>query len=174
MFRKKKRRVIATFVCPNCGTIIPATTPACPECGSDSETGWSDDWYPADDAADEEEDETVVRRRRRVKQVLAIGFSLVGALTIAALLAVELPPYGIFIGGAVILAVVIALIVFRDGKPSLKFREKSLERELLSISGHDPARVERLVNYERARKPDAPRAELLERAIDRLIRERSR
>lgn len=29
-------------VCPNCGTILPRNAKACPECGSDEETGWSD------------------------------------------------------------------------------------------------------------------------------------
>ena len=29
-------------VCPNCGTLVPEEAKACPECGSDEETGWSD------------------------------------------------------------------------------------------------------------------------------------
>ena len=27
--------------CPNCGADVPANAKACPECGSDDETGWS-------------------------------------------------------------------------------------------------------------------------------------
>jgi hypothetical protein len=30
-------------VCPNCGAAIPAGAKACPECGSDEETGWSEE-----------------------------------------------------------------------------------------------------------------------------------
>ena len=30
------------FICPNCGAEVPATARACPECGSDEETGWSE------------------------------------------------------------------------------------------------------------------------------------
>jgi RNA polymerase subunit RPABC4/transcription elongation factor Spt4 len=35
----------ATFVCPNCGAILPANAKACPECGSDENTGWSENTY---------------------------------------------------------------------------------------------------------------------------------
>ena len=31
-----------TFICPNCGAEVPAKAKACPECGSDEKTGWSD------------------------------------------------------------------------------------------------------------------------------------
>jgi hypothetical protein len=29
-------------VCPHCGALVPDDARACPECGSDEETGWSD------------------------------------------------------------------------------------------------------------------------------------
>lgn len=29
--------------CPNCGAAVPPRAKSCPECGSDEETGWSDD-----------------------------------------------------------------------------------------------------------------------------------
>lgn len=29
-------------VCPNCGAMVPSNARACPECGSDEQTGWSD------------------------------------------------------------------------------------------------------------------------------------
>jgi ribosomal protein L40E len=31
------------FVCPHCGADVPTSAPACRECGSDNETGWSED-----------------------------------------------------------------------------------------------------------------------------------
>ncbi len=31
------------FICPNCGTEVPLKALACPECGSDENTGWSED-----------------------------------------------------------------------------------------------------------------------------------
>jgi len=33
------------FVCPNCGADVPAKAKCCPECGSDEQTGWSEDTY---------------------------------------------------------------------------------------------------------------------------------
>lgn len=30
-------------ICPNCGAEVPPRAKACPECGSDERTGWSDD-----------------------------------------------------------------------------------------------------------------------------------
>ena len=32
-------------VCPNCGTTVPRKAKACPECGADEKTGWSDSAY---------------------------------------------------------------------------------------------------------------------------------
>lgn len=30
-------------LCPNCGAEVPHNSKACPECGSDEQTGWSDE-----------------------------------------------------------------------------------------------------------------------------------
>ena len=30
-------------ICPNCGAAVPPNARACPQCGSDEETGWSED-----------------------------------------------------------------------------------------------------------------------------------
>ena len=30
------------FTCPVCGEVVPAKALACPECGADDETGWSE------------------------------------------------------------------------------------------------------------------------------------
>ena len=32
-------------VCPNCGAKVPRDAKACPECGSDEQTGWSETAY---------------------------------------------------------------------------------------------------------------------------------
>jgi hypothetical protein len=34
---------MAPDTCPNCGAKVPPNAKACPECGSDEETGWSDE-----------------------------------------------------------------------------------------------------------------------------------
>jgi len=36
---------MAPEVCPNCGAEVPPHARSCPECGSDEETGWSDEAY---------------------------------------------------------------------------------------------------------------------------------
>lgn len=33
----------APFECPNCGAQVPGDALSCPECGSDDDTGWSED-----------------------------------------------------------------------------------------------------------------------------------
>lgn len=30
-------------ICPNCGARVPSNARACPECGADEETGWSEE-----------------------------------------------------------------------------------------------------------------------------------
>ena len=32
-------------VCPNCGAEVPRNAKACPECGSDEQTGWSEETH---------------------------------------------------------------------------------------------------------------------------------
>jgi len=32
-------------ICPNCGAEVPHKARACPECGADEKTGWSDEAY---------------------------------------------------------------------------------------------------------------------------------
>jgi len=34
---------MAPEVCPNCGATVPRNAKACPECGSDEQTGWSEE-----------------------------------------------------------------------------------------------------------------------------------
>jgi hypothetical protein len=40
---KKRKQKPETFVCPHCGADVPVGALACKECGSDDETGWSED-----------------------------------------------------------------------------------------------------------------------------------
>jgi hypothetical protein len=34
---------MAPEICPNCGAEVPRSAKACPECGSDEQTGWSEE-----------------------------------------------------------------------------------------------------------------------------------
>jgi hypothetical protein len=171
-FMMRKLKSIESFGCPHCGTAIPADSPACPECGSDRETGWAEDALSADWSPPE--DEQPERPRKRLFQnILKYGFMAIAVVMLAAFIAIGVP-YGIYISGAVIVALAIAFVAFRERPPSDKGVEKALEQELFTLSGRDPSRVERLVMLEKDRTPDASRTELLQNAIDRLIRDRSR
>lgn len=43
MFRRRAKRPTPTFPCPNCGEDVKRGALACRECGSDAQTGWSED-----------------------------------------------------------------------------------------------------------------------------------
>jgi hypothetical protein len=42
MKRKSRPKRSAPEECPNCGAEVPQNARACPECGSDTDTGWSE------------------------------------------------------------------------------------------------------------------------------------
>ena len=56
-----------SFTCPNCGAEVPANATACPECGSDETTGWSDNTiYDGTDIDDPKEFDYDDWKRREV------------------------------------------------------------------------------------------------------------
>ena len=78
-------------ICPNCGTEVPPNAKACPECGSDEQTGWSQE-KNADGLGLPEEKfdyDDYVKREFGAKQVLPHGVSwfwwVVGILVLATL-----------------------------------------------------------------------------------------
>jgi hypothetical protein len=46
---------MAPEVCPNCGAEVPCNAKACPECGSDEKTGWSETAYASNLGLPDEE-----------------------------------------------------------------------------------------------------------------------
>ena len=94
---KRARRKDDYFVCPHCGAQVRAGARACPECGSDEQTGWAegaDKWaagIPTGYAGEDEFDyKEFVRREfgRRPKRVLGLPWWL--ALALVAALAIGL------------------------------------------------------------------------------------
>jgi hypothetical protein len=83
-----------TVPCPYCGEAIKKNAPACPFCGSDEQTGWSDSTYLDDiDLPGENEYEELVQnefpeKSNRPKKFpwIAIAGALVLACFIAAML----------------------------------------------------------------------------------------
>ena len=171
MLRRKKSH--GFLICPHCGALIPARSSACPECGSDNETGWRDDALIVD-ALPPDEEELDRSRPRGNKRLIRYPVTGIAALLLASWVTIEFSPFGLYIGLGIIVTAAIALILSRKRPLFARMLEKRLERELLSLSGHDPARLERLVMYERERKPNASRAELLQNAINRLLHDRNR
>jgi predicted ATP-dependent serine protease len=84
----------ATFVCPNCGAMLPANAKACPDCGSDENTGWSENTYldGIDLPLDDEEYETIRAKefsngRINKKSSILVDWKMaIGLVVIAAML----------------------------------------------------------------------------------------
>lgn len=153
-----------TFVCPHCGADVPVGAPACPICGSDEETGWSDRADYAhlliyDD--DEEASPTPPSSGRLVRQYIVAA---VAAIMVLALVASS-SPWVVYL--LPIFLAIIALLDYRGRVRSNTGRGKHLYQELLMRAKGDKALVERLVAYERKRDPTAGREQLLEDALYR-------
>lgn len=80
-----------SFICPACGEEVPAGAKSCPECGSDENTGWSDQTvYDGTDIPDEKDfdyEKTLVneglakpKRSPNRLAVVAVAIVLLGAL----------------------------------------------------------------------------------------------
>jgi predicted nucleic acid-binding Zn ribbon protein len=55
------------FICPVCGAEVPAKAVACPECGSDEKTGWSENTvYDATGIEDPDDFDYEAWKRREV------------------------------------------------------------------------------------------------------------
>lgn len=84
-------------VCPNCGAPVPLKARACPECGADDQTGWSEDVNAAGlDLPDAEFDyDDYVKREFGKSGPVPRGLHwfwwVVGIVLVAALLAFWLP-----------------------------------------------------------------------------------
>ena len=163
---------MSSFVCPHCGAVVPANSRACPECGSDRETGWSDE-YHADLLPPEDESEARPPHHlaRRVARYVGVA---VASLLVAGLLSLGWPPYGFYLGSAIVVASIVASILFRERPATHRNTEKQLEQELLRLCGNDPQLADRLVVFEGTLRPGAARSVLLRNARDRLLRDRSR
>lgn len=76
----------SSFECPHCGEQVPAGRLACPECGSDQDTGWQDPEeldYAAVEIPDFYADPEANPRRRSWWWVVAAALAVWAALWIA-------------------------------------------------------------------------------------------
>lgn len=59
--------------CPNCGEYVPPGAPACPHCGADEHTGWSEETYlDGIDLPDDGEERAAEAPRSRIPAWLTL------------------------------------------------------------------------------------------------------
>jgi len=154
------------FICPHCEAQVPLGAAACPECGSDEKTGWSENTvYDGLDLYDDEDDlhtGTSITSRRWAKYAMA-G---VAAVTLLAYSAWRLT-WGIYLIPLTFLVVGIVYCVNRIFLRARHSTENQLYQDLLRKARGDQGLVERLIEYERQRSPGSDRLKLLRDAIDR-------
>jgi hypothetical protein len=70
------------FACPNCGAEVPIKAKSCPDCGSDENTGWSEDtMYDGLDLPVLDESDILAKRSMLQSKIL---YYIVAILTIVA------------------------------------------------------------------------------------------
>ena len=79
----KRRRELVE--CPNCGEEFPAGRLACPECGSDAETGWKDAEEIDYQSIELPDDREPAPARSRVGWWVALVLALIGMIVAAVL-----------------------------------------------------------------------------------------
>jgi hypothetical protein len=155
------------FTCPHCGADVPFDAPVCPECGSDEETGWSQDAEYGDlSLYDDEPYATPPASAPWPKYLIAA----LAALTLAAYLMVALP-WGIYLVLLLALAIGIAYYATQIYPTTRHSVERRLYRSLLQKARGDKELVERLIDYERRRSPTSDRIAHILNAIRRWERD---
>lgn len=143
---------------------------ACPECGSDEETGWSentkyDDLFLNSDW-EYHADHNVKGSNRWLKYTVIIALTI----TLSAFVSVTIPG-GIYLIPLILIGAGLAYFVV-DILPKMRRRkEKELFDTLLIRARGDAAMVERWISYERRRTPDADEVDLMEAALYRWERD---
>jgi len=159
-----------TFSCPHCEASVPAGAAACPECGSDHETGWSDHAEYSrlfqTSAYEDVPDRLGEASRSWVKP--ATAFISASILSVFLANAVRWGLYAI----PVVFIAASAAYYWTELRPSTTAAiEENLHEDLLLKARWDVALVERWIEYERTRSPQADRVQLMDDAIQRWERD---
>lgn len=154
---------------------MPLGALACPACGSDENTGWSEraKLEPVFDDYDDElegeydpPDESSSFAGPWFRLVVVV----VAVITVSALVAASFPG-GIYLVPLIFL-VVGALYYYSQVYPHTDHaRKRELYKDLLWKAQGDEAMIERWIEYERLRSPDLTEIELMEDAIFRWERD---
>jgi hypothetical protein len=149
------------FTCPHCGAQVPADASACPECGSDNETGWSNDAAYDDLLLYDNEPPAVSSSHAAWPQYLIV---IVAALTLSAYLAYALT-WGIYLIPFVLAAVGVVIYVTQVLPRQRHSQEKQVYQRLLQKARGDRELVARLIEHERRRSPGAGRLKLMQAVL---------
>jgi hypothetical protein len=153
------------FICPHCGAEVAVGAVVCPECGSDEETGWSEE--TAYDGLDLYDDEPLPQGYSLRTKAIVTGIAL---LIFSAFIATSFR-WGIYLIPLVLLGVAYAYYRANILPYTASSREKQLYADLLLKARGDKALVERWIGYEWQRNPNANRTELMEDALQRWYRD---
>ena len=148
--------------CPHCGSEVPDGAAFCKECGSDADTGWA---RHADHYGLVSEDS--IEPPRSAGRVAKVAVALVVVAALAAF----------FVGGGTTLFVAlgvcaIAFIAVQLWRRNPIVRRSSALRELLALTRGDPGLAERLIAFERERRPGLTREQAIQSASARLEQDR--
>ena len=159
-----------TFICPVCGTEVDMNAVVCPECGSDDETGWSEDTVYDGLYLYDDEDDFRSSRGSKSQPWIKYVIPAIIFITLAAFLATSVP-WGIYLIPLILLGAGLAYY-FMEIAPNLQSnQEKKMYQALLLRARGDEALVERLIAFERRRDQDADELQLMEAAFYRWQRD---
>jgi hypothetical protein len=160
-----------TFICPVCGTEVDVNAVVCSECGSDDETGWSEDTaYDGLFLYDDDEDSLSPRRSSKSRPWIKYLIPVVIFITLAAFLATAVP-WGIYLIPVILLAAGLTYYFMEIAPNSQSSQERKIYQALLLRAHGDDALVERWIVYERRRDPGADDLHLMEAALYRWQRD---
>jgi hypothetical protein len=159
-----------TFICPICGTEVDMDAVVCPECGSDDETGWSEDTaYDGLYLYDDELDSTP-RESSNSRPWLKYLIPAIVLITLAAFLSSSVP-WGIYLIPLILLVAGTAYYFMEIAPHRQSNQEKKMYQALLLQARGDHALVERWISYERRRDPEADEIQLMQSAYYRWQRD---
>lgn len=156
------------FTCPHCKADVPIKARACPQCGSDEKTGWSEQAryvhllpYDGDSA-------TSYSKSKWYKYLIVV----IVVITISAYLAAQGFTMSLYVIPLIALIVGIAYYIAQKYSGTRWSQAERLYRKLLWQTGGDKNLAERLIQFERERNPNADRFQLVQNALSRWQRDR--
>jgi len=155
---KMENKVERYFICPHCGAQVPSDALACPECGSDNETGWSEE-AESDDLLlyDDELPLESFKPAPWPRYLIAI----VAIIALSAYLTYSLT-WGLYLIPLVLVAAGILYYVAQVLPHQRHRQEKQLYQRLVQKARGDKELVTRLIDHERRRSPGADTLKLLQ------------